>query len=218
MEDILTLFSSHLYSTEIMPNTAVTDIAVIQLWRLQNIVCHGRCGVSCTQITQMLNLTLCASDILFFPEVTCNLGNFFSLKRALCIFPVSRDQYVTWYPSGSSPSTGRKRSRLCSTLSTLWQVLMALRRLHPASSHGPRGSVQIQVCAPVILPALPLPCGLPSRLSLAPALSADMSQPLAAHCHWGPTGVVVGPPIHLWKQTKNCFKSAVSAVWGSFDF
>lgn len=95
MEDILTLFPSHLCSTEFMPSTAVTDIAVIQLQRLQNIVCHGRCGVSCTQITQMFNLTLCASDILFFSEVMCNLRILFSLKRAVCMFPVPREQHVT---------------------------------------------------------------------------------------------------------------------------
>lgn len=112
-----------------MPDTAVTDIAVIQLQRLQNFGWHGRCGVSRTQITQMFNLALSASGILFFSEVMCNLRIVFSLKRAVCMFPVPRDQHVTSDPSGSSCSTGRKRSSLCRALSVLWQVLMALRRL-----------------------------------------------------------------------------------------
>lgn len=80
---LTTLFSSHLYSTEFMPNTTLSDIAVTQLQSSRTLcVMEDVHGPSCTQIIQMLNLTLCASDILFFSEIMCSLRIVFNLLKS----------------------------------------------------------------------------------------------------------------------------------------
>lgn len=187
---------------------------------------------------------LCVHQIsCFFSEITCNLRVVFSLKRADCMFLIPTAS-MWWYPSGSSPSTGRRRSSLCSTLRQgdkswscdkswwPWGDSSAFST-HP-SSHGPGvlfrrrshswglGGTWSQLSPP----ASSWPVDCPPGLAF-PALSAGMDWPLAAHCATVGLGsatcacvVRVGPPTHLWNHRKqtNCLKNAVSAVRGCFDF